>query len=167
MGNSKGRFYLPTVLTNVSPSMRVVKEETFGPVLVVIPVDSDIEAIRQANDTAYGLTGSVWTGDTQRGLALARQMRVGHASVNDHVMSASAPNVPWGGNGESGYGRTRGRQGLLEMTSPQVISSKRGITLPREFFWYPYSPLKKNLMRRAIDLLYADNWRDKLRALLP
>jgi succinate-semialdehyde dehydrogenase/glutarate-semialdehyde dehydrogenase len=92
-------------------------------------------------------------------------MKVGLASVNDHVMSHSVPNVPWGGVNDSGYGRTRGKEGLLEMTTAQSLSVERLVPLPREFFWYPYSELKYNLLRRAMHLLYGPTWRDRLRAL--
>lgn len=162
-----GRFYLPTLITDVTPDMRVVRDETFGPVIAVVPVDSDEEAVKLANDSSFGLTGSVWTRNKQRGIALARQLRVGTASINDHVMSASVPDMPWGGRGDSGYGRTRGQEGLLDMTVPQSHSIERAITLPREFFWYPYTPTKYTLLRRAMSLLYGPTWRDRLRAFLP
>ncbi len=162
-----GRFYLPTLLTNVTPDMRVVRDETFGPVIVVVPVDSEEEALNLANSSNYGLTGSVWTRNRARGLALARRLQVGHASVNDHVVSASVPEVPWGGVKDTGNGRTRGREGLLEMTTPHVVSIERFKPLPREFFWYPYMPLKNKLLRRALHLLYAPTWRERLRALIP
>lgn len=160
-----GRFYLPTLITDTTSEMRVARDETFGPVIVVQAVDSEEEALKLANDTRYGLTGSVWTRNKARGLALARQMKVGLASVNDHVMSHSVPNVPWGGVNDSGYGRTRGKEGLLEMTTAQSLSVERLIPLPREFFWYPYSDLKYSLLRRAMHLLYGPTWRDRLRAL--
>ncbi len=165
--NTPGRFYLPTILTDVRPEMRVVKDETFGPVLVVVPVDSEDEAIRLANDTPYGLTGSVWTRNKARGLAVARRLNVGNAGVNDHIMSASMPQLPWGGVNDSGYGRTRSTEGLLEMVKTQSLSVERLVPLPREFFWYPYTPTKQSLMRRVIRLLYGPTWGERLRALLP
>jgi succinate-semialdehyde dehydrogenase/glutarate-semialdehyde dehydrogenase len=165
--DSVGRFYLPTLITDVTPDMRIVKDETFGPVIAVIPVDSEAEALRQANNSVYGLTGSVWTRNRARGLALAQQMKVGNAAVNDHVMSASAPHLPWGGVKDSGYGRTRGEEGLLEMTTTQSLSIERLLPLPREFFWYPYSRTKLSLLHRALQFLYAPTWREKLRAFLP
>jgi acyl-CoA reductase-like NAD-dependent aldehyde dehydrogenase len=163
--DTNGRFYMPTLLTDVKHDMRVVRDETFGPVIVVVPVDSDEEAVRFANETTFGLTGSVWTRNRARGIALAQQLRVGHASVNDHIMSASTPQVPWGGVGDSGYGRTRGSEGLLDMTYTQAISIERFAPIPREFFWYPYTPLKLDLIRRTMGLLYAPTWGEKLRAL--
>jgi acyl-CoA reductase-like NAD-dependent aldehyde dehydrogenase len=163
--DSAGRFYVPTLITNVKPDMAVLKDETFGPVIAVVPVDSDEEALTLANASSFGLTGSVWTRNRVRGIALARRMRVGNAGVNDHVMSSAAPNVPWGGVGDSGYGRTRGAEGLLDMTYAQSMSIERIRTLPREFFWYPYSALKLKLLRRAIHVMYAPGLFAKLRAL--
>jgi acyl-CoA reductase-like NAD-dependent aldehyde dehydrogenase len=165
--DSAGRFYLPTVITNVTPDMRIAKDETFGPVIIVSPVDSHAEAVQQANDTRYGLTGSVWTRNRALGIELARQLNVGVASINDHALSSSVPNLPWGGVNDSGYGRTRGRDGLLEMTRTLSLSVERFGLLPREFFWYPYTSFKYNLLRRAQTLLYAPTWRERLRALLP
>lgn len=162
-----GRCYLPTILTNVTPEMRIVKDETFGPVLAVMSVDSDAEAVAHANASPYGLTGSVWTRNKVRGLAIARQLQVGHASVNDHVVTASYPQLPWGGVKDSGYGRTRGDEGLLEMTTTQGISVERFEPLPSELTWYPYTPSKNKLLRRIIQFLYASTWQDRLRALLP
>jgi succinate-semialdehyde dehydrogenase/glutarate-semialdehyde dehydrogenase len=162
-----GRFYVPTLITDVTPDMRVVKDETFGPVIAVVPVDGEEEALKLANASSYGLTGSVWTRNRARGVALARRMQVGTASVNDHLMSASVPNMPWGGVKDSGFGRTRGREGLLEMTTSQSLSIERLAPLPREFFWYPYKPIKSNLLRRVLRLLYAPSWGERLRALLP
>ncbi len=159
-----GRFYLPTLVTDVTPEMSIIKDETFGPVIAVVPVDSEEEALTLANNSPYGLTGSVWTRNKQRGIALARRMKVGNAAVNDHAMSASVPHVPWGGMNDSGYGRTRGHEGLLEMTTTQVISIERFVPLPREFFWYPYTPLKLRLLRRAIQFLYGPTWGERLRA---
>jgi acyl-CoA reductase-like NAD-dependent aldehyde dehydrogenase len=158
-------YYPPTILLNTTPQMRVVREETFGPVIVVTAVESDAEAVRLANAAPFGLTGSVWTRSRARGMVLLRQMRVGHASLNDHIVSASAPNLPWGGFGHSGYGRTRGKEGLLAMTEPRVISAERFAPLPREIFWYPYTAAKYALLRRVIYALYAPTLREKLRAL--
>jgi acyl-CoA reductase-like NAD-dependent aldehyde dehydrogenase len=163
--DQQGSFYLPTLITDVTPNMRIARQETFGPVIVVVPVDSDEEALRLANDSPYGLTGSVWTRNRARGLALARRMKVGQACVNDHVLATSAPNLPWGGNNDSGYGRTGGAQGLLDMTVAQVLTTERFKPVPREPFWYPYTPLKQKLVRRAINILYAPGLLNKLRAL--
>ncbi len=161
-----GRFFAPTIITDVTPQMRLMTDETFGPVIPIVPVDSEAEAIRLANDTRYGLTASVWTRNRARGLAIARQMRVGNTAVNDHITSASAPQLPWGGVDDSGHGRTRGVEGLLEMVYTQAVSADR-VALPSGFFWYPYTPVKLQIIDRLMQLRYSRHLGDRLRALKP
>ncbi len=159
----EGRFCTPTIVTNVTEDSEVMAEETFGPVITVTPVDSGEEAIRRANASRFGLTASVWTENKERGLWLARQLHVGVSSLNDHIWSASAPEMPWGGVNASGYGRTRGPEGLLEMTYPHAISYERA-RLPFEPFWLPYTSMKRSLLKRFVHLWYGPTWRDKLKA---
>jgi acyl-CoA reductase-like NAD-dependent aldehyde dehydrogenase len=158
-----GRYYTPTLLTDVTPDMLVAKEETFGPVVSIFPFDTDEEAIRLVNNSPFGLTGSVWTQDRKRGIAICQKLEVGHASVNDHIVSASLPHLPWGGTKDTGYGSARGAEGMLEMTRPQSFSVERFFSLPTEYFWYPYTPFKYNLLRRAVRALYAPGLLQKLR----
>ena len=117
-----GYFYPPTVLAGVDPSMRVMREETFGPVLPVMAVPSLDEAIRLANDSPYGLTASGWTRSEETALRLQRELQAGVVTINDCVASFAEPTAPWGGVKASGIGRTHGRPGLLEMT--QANSSR-------------------------------------------
>jgi acyl-CoA reductase-like NAD-dependent aldehyde dehydrogenase len=159
-----GRFYAPTVITDVTPGMRIVQDETFGPVIVIIPVEDAEEALRLANDSRFGLTASVWTRDRERGLALARRMRAGSVSVNDHIMSASVPQQPWGGVHEAGYGRQRGPEGLLDMVYPQSLSVDR-VSLPTEPYWYPYTAQKYNLLLRILRIMYGDSAAERIAAL--
>jgi acyl-CoA reductase-like NAD-dependent aldehyde dehydrogenase len=164
--NGGGRFYEPTILTNLTPAMRVLTDETFGPVVSIVPVDSVDEAIQFANGTGYGLLGSVWTRDRMRGLQLARQLKAGHASVNDHLISANLPSLPWGGVGETGYGRTRGKEGLLEMTTTQGVSVDLiPVSVSESLIWYPHTPQKRNLLLRLIALLQAPTRKEWLKAL--
>jgi acyl-CoA reductase-like NAD-dependent aldehyde dehydrogenase len=117
-----GLFLPITILTNVTPSMRVVKEEVFGPVLTITPFDDEAEAMRMTNDREYGLGGSVWTGDPKRGARLAERLDSGGAWVNQHP--AMGPEIPFGGVKGSGIGVELGRLGLEEYTSVQVVNVK-------------------------------------------
>ncbi|MFA7324219.1 MAG: aldehyde dehydrogenase family protein [Candidatus Nanopelagicales bacterium] len=106
-----GYFVQPTIFTDVRSSMTIAQEEIFGPVLVVIPVDTEEEALLVANDSAYGLSGAVWSGDKERALAFARRIRTGQVAINGGAFNASAP---FGGYKKSGIGRELGKHGLEE-----------------------------------------------------
>jgi aldehyde dehydrogenase (NAD+) len=113
-----GWYVEPTVFSGVDNAMRVAREEIFGPVLTVIPYEDEDEAVRIANDSEYGLAGSVWTGDVEHGLALARSVRVGSYGVNGYT---SDVNVPFGGFKSSGLGREGGPEGLDEYFELQSV----------------------------------------------
>jgi len=115
----KGWYVEPTILGDVDNSMRVAQEEIFGPVVSVIPHDGDDDAVRIANDTRYGLSGSVWTGDSARGMAIARRLRTGGTVVNGGI--PPQPLVPFGGFKESGLGRELGVEGLHQYLEPHTI----------------------------------------------
>ncbi len=117
-----GLFLPITILTDVTPSMRVVKEEVFGPVLTITPFDDEDEALRLANDSEYGLGGSVWSSDAQRAAKVASRLDSGGAWVNQHP--AMGPDIPFGGVKGSGIGVELGRLGLEEYTSIQVLNVK-------------------------------------------
>jgi betaine-aldehyde dehydrogenase len=109
-----GFFYSPTLVVGADQSSEIVQEEVFGPVLAVVPFDSEAEAIRLANDTRYGLASSVWTMQVDRGLRVAHQIRAGVTWVNDHLPIASE--MPHGGRGASGFGKDMGHDAVLEFT---------------------------------------------------
>jgi acyl-CoA reductase-like NAD-dependent aldehyde dehydrogenase len=152
------------LVVNPPEDSAIVREESFGPVIAVQIVDSVEEAINLVNDDDYGLTASIWTRDQKCGEAIARQLHVGTASVNEHVLTAAVPHLPWGGVKQSGIGRTRSREGILAMTVPQVISTER-FRLPIDPFSYPYTRWKKSLVRRLIYLIAGPTWRERLRGL--
>jgi len=156
--------YKPTILVDVRPEMEVVREESFGPVVTVIRVKDDDEAIRLANGTAYGLTASVWSRNNDRAWRIARRLEVGTVAVNDHLWPFFAPETPWGGVKASGLGRVGGEWGLRAMTYPKVVSYDR-LNLPREFYWSPKAAWAHALFRQAIPLLYSRKVRKKLKAL--
>jgi betaine-aldehyde dehydrogenase len=105
----KGWYVQPTVFADVDNSMRIAQEEIFGPVLAVIPYDDEADALRIANDSEYGLAGSVWTSDGDRGMDIARRVRTGTFGVNQYSMDFVAP---FGGFKASGVGREFGKEGL-------------------------------------------------------
>jgi (Z)-2-((N-methylformamido)methylene)-5-hydroxybutyrolactone dehydrogenase len=114
-----GFFVQPTVLTGVKPTMTVACEEVFGPVLSVIPFDTEEEALALANDTRYGLAGAVWTKDIHRGHRVAHAMRTGTVWINAYRVVG--PDVPFGGYGLSGLGRENGIEAVHEYTVTKAI----------------------------------------------
>ena len=109
-----GFFVKPTVLV-AEAGTTIEQEEVFGPVLTVVPYDgSDDEALRIANGTPYGLSGAVWASDRDRAIAFAKRMRTGQVGVNGGVFN---PTAPFGGFGQSGYGRELGSLGIEEFTT--------------------------------------------------
>jgi betaine-aldehyde dehydrogenase len=123
---SKGWYVEPTVFSNVDNKMKIAQEEIFGPVLVVIPYDGDEQAVDIANDSTYGLCGSVWTNDNDRGLGIARQVRTGTYMVNAPVPIDFA--TPFGGYKESGVGREFGPEGLESFLEQKSIALPVGFT---------------------------------------
>jgi betaine-aldehyde dehydrogenase len=113
-----GWYVPPTLFVDVDNGMRIAQEEIFGPVVVVIPHDGDDDAVRLANDSPYGLGGSVWTGDKGRGMAVARQVRTGTFGVNRY---GPDPATPFGGYKASGIGREYGAVGLHEFVEVKCV----------------------------------------------
>ncbi|MCB9530281.1 MAG: aldehyde dehydrogenase family protein [Myxococcales bacterium] len=149
------QFYAPTVLVDVTPEMEIYREETFGPVLPVVRVRDEEEAVRLANDHQYGLTGSVWTRDRARGLRLASRVAAGQVCVNDVVISVGNFALPFGGIKGSGFGRYHGVDGLLAFSHTKAIMSARWAP-PTEPFWFPYRG-KYSELGRLVDSLLARN----------
>jgi succinate-semialdehyde dehydrogenase/glutarate-semialdehyde dehydrogenase len=144
--DGNGWFHEATVVTNVDHSMKLMVEETFGPVLPITTFKTDQEAIRLANDTEFGLTASVFTSNIARGRRIAEQIEAGTVMVNEVVYTHALAQTPWGGVKHSGYGRTHGRLGLLEMVTPQHIHLNRTPFIP-DVWWFRYTPLAGDLFR--------------------
>jgi acyl-CoA reductase-like NAD-dependent aldehyde dehydrogenase len=153
-GEGPGLFYEPTVLAGVDHSMLIMQEETFGPVVPVMAVHDAEEALRLANDTCYGLNASVWTRDIERGIALARRIESGNACVNECLVSAGVPSLPFGGVKQSGIGtRHGGAEGLRQFCVRQAIlvEPRRRGTEPT---WFPYSTKRARQIERLMAVLY-------------
>ena len=139
-----------------------MREETFGPTLPVMKIRNDEEAIRLANDSGYGLSGSVWTSDPQRGVRVARRMETGGVSVNNALVSGFQFSLPFGGWNGSGLGtRLGGPSSVRKFCRQQALVSER-ITLKSEPLWYPYKPFKAKAIARVVRLLGMHDWRRRV-----
>jgi acyl-CoA reductase-like NAD-dependent aldehyde dehydrogenase len=156
---NEGLFYRPTVLVDVDHSMACMRDETFGPTLPVMKVATAQQAIELANDSRYGLSGSVWTGDKAKGMNLARQLNAGSVNVNNVMMNVFQLPVPMSGWSESGVGaRSGGASGIRKYCKTKSIVADR-LAPKKELFWYPYTPRKGRMQALVARLLGARNWR--------
>ena len=130
-------FFEPTVITGVDSSMNLFQEETFGPILAMQAVKDAEEAIRRANDSPFALAASVWTKDAKRGREIAEHLRAGAVMVNDAISYFGIAEAPHGGCGASGWGRTHGRAGLMEMVQTKYFDVD-GLPRSEKPWWYRY-----------------------------
>lgn len=163
--NLPGRFYEPTVLAGVDHSMKIMTEETFGPVLPIMKVKNADEALRLANDTIYGLNASVWTRDKAKGERLAAQVEAGMTCVNDVLVGFGISDAPSGGLKESGIGKRHGAEGIRRFCNQQVIVTDR-FGLKREVMWYPYSATTERWFSRIVGAMFSSKLSAKLNSLL-
>ncbi len=134
-----GYAYEATVMRVESDDSLLMKEETFGPVIPVRVVADEKEALELANASKYGLTASIWTKDLARGERLARQLKAGVVTINNHSFTGALPAAPWSGHGETGYGITNSHLALEALTRPRFVLVDKG-KAKRELWWYPYTP---------------------------
>jgi succinate-semialdehyde dehydrogenase/glutarate-semialdehyde dehydrogenase len=142
------------VLADVDHAMRIMREETFGPVLPVRSFKTEDEAVSLANDSEFGLAASVWTSNRKRGEALAHRIEAGTVMVNDMISCFGISEAPHGGVKSSGIGRTHGRFGLEEMVWPKYVDSDRMPGM-KKLWWYGYGPAFFEQMNGFIELLFS------------
>jgi acyl-CoA reductase-like NAD-dependent aldehyde dehydrogenase len=151
----KGSFIAPIVLTDVTHDMRIMNEEIFGPVLPVMKVGSEEEAIELANDSQFGLGASVWTKDRAKGERMAHQIESGMVWVNDHSFSHGACQCAWGGVKDSGLGRSHSKFGFYECVNIKQLAWEPGWA--RDMWWQPYDRKLGDAIRTSAQLLYSRN----------
>ncbi len=158
-------FYAPTLLADVTQEMRIIQDETFGPVLPVAPFDTDDEAIRLANNSEFGLAASVWTTNRRRGEMMAKRIKAGTVMINDVISCFGIAEAPHGGFKLSGIGRTHGKMGLAEMVQVKYVDTDLVPSLPK-VWWFGYGEKFRRQMDGFIDLLFARSWGKKLKGAL-
>ncbi|MCP4748070.1 MAG: aldehyde dehydrogenase family protein [Desulfobacteraceae bacterium] len=156
--DDKTNHFLPAmVLTNVNHSMDVMQQETFGPVVAVMPVSDMDEAVSLANDCDLGLTASVWTSRRKSGEQLGRRIKAGVVMINDHLMSHGLPETPWGGFKLTGIGRTHGNIGMTEMSQVQCMVHDYLPGVKRNMWWHPFGPDVYKGIKGILEMLYSRN----------
>jgi acyl-CoA reductase-like NAD-dependent aldehyde dehydrogenase len=158
-------FIEPAVVTNVDHSMKLMRDETFGPVIAIQRVASAHEAVALANDSPFALSASVWTRDSRRGREIAGRLRAGSVMVNDVGSYYGICEAPHGGRGASGWGRSHSRFGLLEMVQVKYVDVD---WLPRvaKSWWYGYTGELAASAGRFVEWMFAPSWQRRLSALV-
>lgn len=151
----EGSFIQPVVLWDVHHGMKLMREETFGPLLPIMPFDTEDEAIRLTNDSEFGLNGSVWTADVERGKRITARLHLGGCAVNDVIKNVGHAGLPFGGVKRSGFGRYHGPEGLLGFTQPVAILANAG-RMNLEPNWFPYSAQRYRDLRGFMDFVFGE-----------
>ncbi len=138
-----------------------MQEETFGPVLAIVVVESADEAVALTNDSPFGLSASVWTQDSDWGALIASRLRCGAVMVNDVASYFGISEAPHGGRGASGWGRSHSRHGLMEMVQLKYVDVDRLPRMPKAW-WYGYNGEVLASANAFVDFLFAPNWRKRL-----
>ena len=152
-GTVDNGYVRPAVLTGVTHDMALMTEETFGPILPIMVVDSEDEAIAIANDSAYGLGANVWSRDKGKAQRIASMLEVGAVSINDAALAYGALEVPFGGRKASGVGQVNGAEGLRNFTFAQPVLTER-IGPKQEWIWYPYTDDKVDGLKKALKWMW-------------
>jgi acyl-CoA reductase-like NAD-dependent aldehyde dehydrogenase len=152
-GTVDGVLVAPTVLLDVPETSSAVREETFGPTLTITRVADAEEALERTNASSYGLAGAVYSRSRARAMDLARRMRSGMTSVNSVLTFASVPALPFGGVGESGFGRIHGEDGLKEFTRSKAITRQK-YALPVNLMSFSRPPAAADALARVMGVVH-------------
>jgi acyl-CoA reductase-like NAD-dependent aldehyde dehydrogenase len=157
-----GDWYEPTVLVGVDRSMKVLTEETFGPVLPIVKVSGEAEAVRLANDSEFGLAASVFAKTVQEGERVARLIDAGTVNVNDYAVGPQCIDVPMGGWKNSGIGARSGDYGFLKYTRAKTVTSPRLPDRESEMWWMPYNSRRQAVVERIFRFNNARDFKRRL-----
>jgi acyl-CoA reductase-like NAD-dependent aldehyde dehydrogenase len=149
----EGRFFEPTVVVDVNHDMKLMQDETFGPILPVMKVVDEAEALRLANDSRYGLNSSVWTKDIEKGTRIASQVQAGSTCVNDAVANYAAQELPFGGVKESGIGVRHSSAGIRKYCHSHAILVTR-FAMKKELYWFPFTKRNAKILERILVWMY-------------
>ncbi|MFD4406910.1 aldehyde dehydrogenase family protein [Nocardia sp. NPDC058499] len=154
---TEGVFFKPTVVVDVTHDMDIMQQETFGPIVAIMRVRDEEEAVRMANDCQYGLSGSVFTKDKDKVVRLAKQLKTGSVVQNDASVIYGVAEAPFGGRKDSGMGQVNGRDALRSFVHPQPVLLDRW-GLKKENIWYPYSEATAATLEKTIGTLFGNKF---------
>lgn len=159
--DSKSLFFEPTVLTGIRPDMKIWQEETFGPVLPIVPYETPEQALAMANSTSYGLSGSVFSRDLDEARWFASRMVTGSVNINDCLVTFAFPSLPFGGVKKSGLGFYHGKEGLRSFCRVKAVTEFKGL-YTREFFHYPVAARAEANLKGLLRFLYGHGLRSRV-----
>lgn len=155
--------FSPTIVIDAKPSMAICQEASFAPLLAVLPFENDGQLLAMNESCSYGLGASVFTGNRKRAETLARRLRVGSVSINDVVVGTAHPATGFGGVRHSGWGVTRGEEGLLALTAPQIVTRRLSKFRPH---FDTHDPALYITMRGLLDWVHGPRWRKRWKGFL-
>lgn len=156
-----GYYFLPTIISDVDHSMKIMSEETFGPVIAIQKITSIEEGVRLSNQSEYGLNASLWSNNREEIAYFSKHIESGGALVNDHIVNFDESSTPWGGVKKSAVGRTHSKFGLYELVNIKVVSIDHN-SKPNQW-WYPYDAEYRDFLKQVIPAIYSISFSKKIR----